>query len=65
MRSQTDIRIRNIAVIGAGHWGKNLIRNFSELEVLAAVSDKSSAIRKQQPGRTFMNSIRPSIFSPV
>lgn len=29
----------NIAVIGAGYWGKNLIRVFSELGVLAAVCD--------------------------
>ena len=28
-----------IAVIGCGHWGKNLVRNFSELGVLRYVSD--------------------------
>lgn len=28
-----------IAVIGCGYWGKNLIRNFSELGVLSAVCD--------------------------
>ena len=31
--------MRNIAVIGCGYWGKNLVRNFYELEVLAAVCD--------------------------
>ncbi|HQH06034.1 MAG TPA: Gfo/Idh/MocA family oxidoreductase [Smithellaceae bacterium] len=41
------MRKRSVAVIGAGHWGKNLIRNFSELDVLASVSDKSSAARKE------------------
>lgn len=29
----------NIAVIGCGHWGKNLVRNFAEIGHLAAVSD--------------------------
>jgi UDP-2-acetamido-3-amino-2,3-dideoxy-glucuronate N-acetyltransferase len=28
-----------VAVIGAGHWGKNLVRNFGELGALAAVVD--------------------------
>lgn len=32
-----------IAVIGCGHWGKNLVRNFSELGVLAAVCDYNPA----------------------
>jgi UDP-2-acetamido-3-amino-2,3-dideoxy-glucuronate N-acetyltransferase len=30
---------RNIAVIGCGHWGKNLVRNFYELKSLAAICD--------------------------
>lgn len=30
---------KNIAVIGCGHWGKNLIRNFSECGSLYAVCD--------------------------
>lgn len=30
---------KNIAVIGCGHWGKNLLRNFSELGVLNCVCD--------------------------
>ncbi|MBN2124858.1 MAG: Gfo/Idh/MocA family oxidoreductase, partial [Deltaproteobacteria bacterium] len=29
----------NVAVIGAGYWGKNLIRNFDALGVLAAICD--------------------------
>ncbi|MCE2929117.1 MAG: Gfo/Idh/MocA family oxidoreductase [Candidatus Caenarcaniphilales bacterium] len=32
-----------IAVVGCGHWGKNLVRNFYELGVLAAVCDHSKA----------------------
>lgn len=34
---------RNIAVVGCGHWGKNLVRNFSELGSLAAVCDPDTA----------------------
>lgn len=30
---------KNIAVIGCGHWGKNLVRNYYELGALAAVCD--------------------------
>ena len=31
-----------IAVVGCGHWGKNLVRNFHDLGVLAAVCDSDS-----------------------
>lgn len=34
-----------VAVIGAGAWGRNLVRNFHELGVLAAVADPSPDIR--------------------
>ena len=30
---------KNIAVVGCGHWGKNLVRNFAELGSLRAVCD--------------------------
>ena len=33
---------KNIAVVGCGYWGKNLVRNFSELEALYSVSDVNS-----------------------
>jgi len=36
-----------VAVIGCGHWGKNLIRNFSELNALGAVCDDHPALAKQ------------------
>lgn len=32
-----------VAVLGAGHWGKNLVRNFAELGALAAVVDPDSS----------------------
>jgi UDP-2-acetamido-3-amino-2,3-dideoxy-glucuronate N-acetyltransferase len=30
---------RNVAVIGSGHWGKNLVRNFAELRALHTICD--------------------------
>lgn len=51
-------RIR-IAQIGCGHWGRNLVRNFAELEVLAAVTDGNSEVAAQYahahavPARSF------------
>ncbi len=38
---------QTVAVVGAGNWGKNLVRNFHELGVLKAVSDKNSDSLKQ------------------
>src|SRR5437016_3258314 len=42
-----------VACIGAGSWGKNLVRNFHELNVLASVCDANEetleGFRKQYP----------------
>ncbi|MFZ3115596.1 MAG: Gfo/Idh/MocA family oxidoreductase [Syntrophales bacterium] len=38
---------KSIAVIGAGYWGKNLVRNFHQLGVLKIVCDASHSIREQ------------------
>lgn len=35
---------KNISVIGCGHWGKNLIRNFADLGRLHSVSDTNSEL---------------------
>lgn len=40
----------NVAVIGCGHWGKNLVRNFAELGALASVSDPNTEL-----AQTFSN----------
>jgi len=44
---------KNIAVIGGGYWGKNLVRNFYELGVLKTVSDLNQnaldALKKNYP----------------
>ena len=33
-----------VAVIGAGYWGKNLIRNFFELGALGAICDNNELL---------------------
>lgn len=40
--------MKNIAVIGAGYWGKNLIRNFNDLGALKYIFDESLDARTQQ-----------------
>lgn len=45
----------SVAVIGAGYWGKNLVRNFHQLGVLKTVCDGSTHIQKQ------MHDIYPDI----
>jgi len=34
----------NIAVVGSGYWGKNLVRNFNDLGALNAICDKDSSV---------------------
>ena len=36
----------SIAVVGCGYWGKNLIRNFSQLGGLYAVCDENQLLAK-------------------
>jgi predicted dehydrogenase len=38
-------RQNSVAVLGCGHWGKNLVRNFAQLGALAMVSDPNPAGR--------------------
>ena len=37
----------HVAVVGAGYWGKNLVRNFNDLGVLKAICDDSPSTRDQ------------------
>ena len=34
----------NVAVIGAGYWGKNLLRNYYELGALKVICDKNGTL---------------------
>ncbi len=38
---------KHIAVIGAGYWGKNLVRNFHQLGVLKTICDGAQPIREE------------------
>jgi len=38
---------KNIAVVGCGHWGKNLVRNFAELGSLSALCDPDHEVAKK------------------
>lgn len=38
---------RNIAIVGAGYWGRNLVRNFHQLGVLKTVCDDNASILKK------------------
>ena len=38
---------KNIAVVGCGHWGKNLVRNFFELGSLASVCDPNTGLAQK------------------
>jgi UDP-2-acetamido-3-amino-2,3-dideoxy-glucuronate N-acetyltransferase len=38
---------KHIAVVGAGYWGKNLVRNFHQLGVLKTICDGAKSIRDQ------------------
>jgi UDP-2-acetamido-3-amino-2,3-dideoxy-glucuronate N-acetyltransferase len=38
---------QNIAVVGCGYWGRNLVRNFSELGALHTICDTDAKVLKQ------------------
>ncbi len=41
---------KNIAVMGAGYWGRNLVRNFSQLGVLKTICDKDPHVLQEMKG---------------
>lgn len=43
-RHPADTGPGTVAVVGAGHWGKNLVRNFAELGALRAVVDRDLSV---------------------
>ena len=51
-----------VAVIGCGYWGKNLVRNFSEIGVLKYVCD-SDTNRAKEMGK--MYSIEDKSFQDI
>ncbi len=57
-----------VACVGAGHWGKNLVRNFHELGVLKWVcdirSEVSAGLSSRYPGIRFADSLDPVLEDP-
>ena len=57
-----------VAVIGAGYWGKNLVRNMAQLESLVAVCDASEAVRERvsasYPGVTVSENLEAVLDNP-
>ena len=54
-------RASDVAVVGMGYWGKNLVRNFHQLGALAAVCDPDPSVRaiceRDYPGIEFFTDI--------
>ena len=53
---------KNIAVVGCGHWGKHLVRNFSALDALSSICDPSSEIADQY---TSQYNVKKSSFTEI
>ncbi len=53
MKNRKDTALPNVAVIGTGYWGKNLVRNYADLGALKLICDKSETLlaqfRKRHP----------------
>ena len=47
----TEQTTARVAVIGCGYWGRNLVRNFSDLGALAAVCDSDPELARQFGGQ--------------
>jgi UDP-2-acetamido-3-amino-2,3-dideoxy-glucuronate N-acetyltransferase len=69
MRTQNSQARRNVAVVGVGYWGKNLVRNFHALGALGALcdSDKSLAENygKTHPEVKFYSQYREVLANPT
>jgi len=61
--------ITNIAVVGSGYWGKNLVRNFSELGALHTICDQNiatlRAFQEKYPETRFQTSFEAVLQNPV
>ena len=59
---------RNIAVIGNGYWGRNLVRNFSALRALGAICDESpvaeASAKEQYPDVPFYRDFAGVLAAP-
>jgi UDP-2-acetamido-3-amino-2,3-dideoxy-glucuronate N-acetyltransferase len=58
----------NVAVVGVGYWGKNLVRNFYDLGALAALCDAEESVEanytRQYPGVRFHREFSAVLLDP-
>src|SRR5262245_5827867 len=58
----------NVAVVGMGYWGKNLVRNFHELGALAAICDSQDSVKMacsaQYPSIPFLHDFDAVLSDP-
>ena len=59
----------NIAVVGSGYWGKNLVRNFDELGALHTICDNNpstlKSFQEKYPDKQFQTSFETVLESPA
>jgi UDP-2-acetamido-3-amino-2,3-dideoxy-glucuronate N-acetyltransferase len=59
----------NVAVVGVGYWGKNLVRNFHDLGALAALCDAEASVeaiyRRKYAGIKFYHEFRGLLAEPA
>ena len=59
----------NVAVVGSGYWGKNLVRNFDELGALHTICDNNPATLKtfheKYPDKQFQTSFETILENPA
>jgi len=58
----------NVAVVGSGYWGKNLVRNFNELGALHTICDNNSetlrCFKEKYPDKEFQTSFYAVLQNP-
>ena len=60
--------MKNVAVVGTGYWGRNLVRNFNELGVLTGIFDEDentlSALCETYPSLKTWPSVKATFDDP-
>ncbi len=63
-----DFIMTNVAVIGSGYWGKNLVRNFNELGALHTICDSNPEtlrfFKEKYPEKEFQTSFDAVLQNP-
>ena len=61
--------VPQVAVVGAGYWGKNLVRNFASLNALGAICDSDperlNAFTQQYPGAQLLHAFSDVLRDPA